>query len=83
MGYGNAASTMANDATWITSAAARMAADASAAGAGAKRGAGVVVRLGSCSIGKVLSWGANGLAARSITWSARGKPCASRVGGQD
>ena len=46
---------------------------------GVKRGTGVVARRGRCSVGKALSWGANGLAARSITWSARGKPCASRV----
>ena len=62
MGYGSAASTMAKAATWITTAAARAAAVASAAGAGAKRGEGVEVRPGSCSVGKVLSWGTNGLA---------------------
>ena len=53
---------MAKAATWMTTAAVRVAPDASVAGASAKRGEGVEVRPGSCSVGKVLSWGANGLA---------------------
>jgi hypothetical protein len=53
---------MANAAAWITSAATRLVAAASAAGVRVERGPGVVARRGRGSVVKTLSWGAIGLA---------------------